>query len=138
MSQSAYIVWNSSLSVGVKAMDDQHQIMIEIINHLYNAILSGNSERELRKIIDQMVDYTRFHFSSEETMLNNHKYPEYHKQKLEHSLFNQKVIHFQDQVRKGNIILSTEVLTFLKDWWTGHIRGLDQKYSQFLNSKGET
>ena len=119
-------------------MDDQHQIMIEIINHLYEAIRLGNGDHELRKIIDQMVDYTRFHFSSEEALLYENNYPEYHIQKLEHTRFTQKVIHFQDQIRNGDIILTTEVLIFLKVWWTEHIRGQDQKYSQYLIGKGLT
>ena len=36
----------------------------------------------------------------------------------------------------GKIGLSIKIMHFLRDWLKGHILGTDQKYSDFLVSKG--
>ena len=34
------------------------------------------------------------------------------------------------------MILTLEVMNFLKDWLTGHILGVDKKYAPFFAAKG--
>ena len=77
----AFIVWNSTFSVGVREMDNQHQTMIEIINQLYDSLRAEKGDQELGVIIKKMVDYTRYHFSSEERLLFSKGYAEFYRQK---------------------------------------------------------
>jgi hemerythrin len=132
----AFFTWKPTYTVGIKDMDTQHQAMINIINKLYDAMKSGKGSQELGTIISEMVDYTHFHFSSEEKVLAAAGYPELAKQKAEHAAFIRRVNEFQNQFKQGKLALSVEVLGFLKEWWSGHIQGEDKKYSIFLNDKG--
>jgi hemerythrin len=127
--------WSDEYSVGVAEMDSQHQVMVEIINRLHDAMRAGKGSVELKGIIAEMVKYTDFHFSSEEKLLQANHYPELTKQKAEHAGFERKVAEFQEQVVSGKLAMSIEVLNFIKSWWTNHIQGEDQKYSAHLAKK---
>ncbi|MEA4908018.1 MAG: hemerythrin family protein [Chloroflexi bacterium] len=132
----AFITWDNTYSVGIKDMDAQHEKMIGIINQLHDAMRIGQGTKELGSIIEEMVAYTQYHFSSEEKILSAQTYPGYLKQKGEHAAFVKKVNEFKTQFDEGKLSLSIEVLNFLKQWWTGHILVEDQKYSAFMNARG--
>jgi hemerythrin len=125
----AFYDWQESFSVGIKEMDDQHKKLIAIINHLHEAMISGQGKSEIGKIIEEMLEYTKFHFTAEEALMTEYKYPGLPVQKNEHSAFIKKTQAFQSDLESGKLALSLEVSTFLKDWLTNHIMINDKKYS---------
>jgi hemerythrin len=131
-----YFAWVPEYSVGVKELDNQHQTMVGILNRLHEAMKVGKASDELLGVITEMVNYTKFHFTSEEKILTAAGYPAFAKQKAEHEAFVKKVLDFQSRYNTGKLTLSIEVISFLKEWWSGHILGEDKKYSAYLNSKG--
>jgi hemerythrin len=125
----AFYEWQDSFSVGVKEMDDQHKKLIAILNHLHDAMKSGKAAKEIGLIIDEMVDYTKFHFTAEEKLMDEKKYIGLASQKAEHAAFVKKAQEFQNEINSGKLAVSLEVLNFLKDWLTNHILIIDMKYS---------
>jgi hemerythrin len=128
--------WVPSYSVGVKELDTQHQKLIGILNQLHDAMKTGKGAQELGGIIQEMVNYTQFHFGAEEKILSSAAYPDYLKQKSEHAAFNRKSLDFQAQYQQGKLAMSVDVLNFLKTWWVTHIQVEDQKYAEHLKKKG--
>ena len=59
------IVWSNSYSVKVNQMDQEHQWLIYIINNLYAAMRAGRSNEAIGNILDELVTYTKTHFSHE-------------------------------------------------------------------------
>jgi len=47
-----------------------------------------------------------------------------------------EVIGLKEKFDNDEIVVSVEVLYFLKGWLANHILGADKKYSPFLSSKG--
>ncbi len=131
-----FFTWNASFSVGVKEMDAQHQKLVEMINRLHDAMRSGKGSQELGPILYELVDYSTFHFSAEEKLLTTHGYPALLTQKGEHDGFTKKVKGYREQYQQGKMVLSIEVLNFLKDWLAHHIQVEDKKYGSYLNGKG--
>jgi hemerythrin-like metal-binding protein len=131
-----FFTWNASFSVGVKEMDAQHQKLVEMINRLHDAMRSGKGSQELGPILYELVDYSIFHFSAEEKLLTTNGYPALLTQRGEHDGFTKKVKGYQEQYQQGKMVLSIEVLNFLKDWLAHHIQVEDKKYGPFLNGKG--
>ena len=85
-----------------------------------------------------MVFYTVSHFEAEESLMKKYDYPGYEEHKSIHQKITQQVLSFQKKIQEGDVDLTEELMTFLKDWLIDHILGVDKKYSDYLNEKGVT
>ncbi len=132
----ALLSWNERYSVGIREVDEQHKKLIDMINQLHDAMLSGKGREILDKIINSLVDYTKTHFSTEERLMKEYGYPGYLNHKAQHEEFIKKVAEFQRKFENGELTLSMEIMQFLKNWLSEHILGSDKKFGPFLNEKG--
>ena len=132
----ALIEWEESMSVNVDEIDNQHQQLIDLINDLNDAMRERTAKEALGGIIENLTDYTVRHFSTEEKYFDKFGYPETAAHKKEHNGFIEKVAVFKEDFDRGKLMLSIEVIGFLKDWLVTHIKGADKKYGPFLNEKG--
>jgi len=65
------IVWDDTLSTGNSLVDADHKRLIEMINHLFDAIERGTtSSKELNTIFDEIEAYTVYHFEREEALMH--------------------------------------------------------------------
>ena len=130
------VEWNSSLSVKVTDFDLAHQKLFRLINELNNAMLMGKGKDVAGNILKALVDYTKTHFADEEKYFVKFAYPETAAHKKQHAEFTAAVSDFESKLAKGEVALSSQIMSFLKDWLTKHIKGTDQKYGDFFNAKG--
>ncbi len=126
------ITWNETLSVKVKSLDEQHQHLIALINQLFDAMSEGRGKDVMGQIFDELVDYTHTHFSNEERMMEAVNYPGLEQHKAEHDDLTKQVLDLRERFREGQIGITIEMLTFLKDWVSSHIQKTDKKYSTAL------
>ena len=67
--------WESKYSVGISKFDDDHQIILNLIDTYLTQSDSGLDLNTVRFIIDQLGDYSQIHFNAEETYMVGIKYP---------------------------------------------------------------
>ncbi|MDA8212497.1 MAG: bacteriohemerythrin [Clostridia bacterium] len=132
----AMFAWDEKYSVNVKEFNDHHKKLIDLINELHDGMKVGKGKEIMSTMLKKLIDYTQFHFSTEEKYLTRYAYPEYQLHKAQHDQFVNKVLKFQQDFEKGNILASMDVMNFLKDWLVNHILVIDKKYVPFLNEKG--
>jgi hemerythrin len=60
------IEWDGSLAIGVKLIDDQHSMLIERLNDMTHAIESNQGPKEVARTLQFLIEYTDFHFKTEE------------------------------------------------------------------------
>lgn len=130
------MTWNEALSVHIESLDDQHRQLVGLINELHDAMKQGQGRQIVGSIIDRLAAYTQQHFTAEELLFEQHDYPAKAGHKREHNTFIENVADFRNKFNKGHLMLSMEVMTFLKEWLVNHIQVSDKKYSPFLNAKG--
>lgn len=128
------IEWSDSLSTSVSEVDRQHRVLIDIINALRAAGPKGGEE--MRRIMKELTDYTVFHFSFEEKMLQDNAYPEYPEHKRAHDKLVEQVGQLNGEVQTGKASVTVDLFKFLRSWLNNHIRGTDRRYGPYLNSKG--
>jgi len=128
--------WNDSYSVNIKDIDSQHNVLFGLINQLHDEMKVGKGKEILGKIIDELVEYTVYHFDFEEKLFTGHQYPDSAAHKKAHIVLIQQVKSLKENYDSGRTILTMEVMNFLKDWLGNHIQGTDKKYSSYLNGKG--
>ena len=97
----AIINWEKELSVNITELDEQHKKLIDIINDLHNAMLKGKSRDILDKVLDNLIDYTKNHFRSEEILFEKYNYPDYLKHKKEHDDLVKQVLEIQEKYKSG-------------------------------------
>ena len=132
----ALIAWTDSLSVRVAEIDNQHRKLIDMLNELNEAMRQGKGRQVIGVILGEMVEYAGIHFQTEEKYFDKYEYPASAEHKKEHSDFVEKVSDFREKFAAEKLGLSIEVMSFLADWLQNHIKGSDQKYSGFFQSKG--
>ena len=131
----AFINWTDELSAGVELFNNDHKQLISLANRLHDSITVGSQQAVLVQILDELVNYTKFHFGREEKMMIKYAYPDYIKHKFEHDALIEKVHDYSDQVSSGKTSISLSLIGFLKEWLVNHIMVTDMKYKTFFDKK---
>ena len=141
-----FFKWDDNFSVGVAELNQQHQRLIDLINELYevaqqsrdgNTLASAVDELEtMGAVLDELIEYTQYHFATEERYMAECDYPEYEEHKRAHAKFVDRIQAFKRDFDEGKALRSTGITEFLQDWWKGHILAVDKKYGPPFNAKG--
>jgi len=131
-----FITWQEKYSVKIPSIDAQHKRLVEIINELYSSMKAGKTKDQLGKTLQDLVAYTKTHFSYEEGLLEKAGYGDLAEHKKQHEAFVEKISSTCKQYENGKLFMSIDICNFLQGWLIQHIQGTDQKYSQLLLEKG--
>ena len=124
----AFINWSNTYSVQIEEIDNQHKKLIGLINELFDSMQKGQSNKIIGRILNDLVDYTVFHFKNEETYFDRFNYEEAEEHKAKHKRLVDKVEKIKSDFESGKISVSTDLLKFLKRWLFEHILETDKKY----------
>ncbi len=132
----AYFEWSQELSVNVREIDDEHRMLIGMINTLNEAMLAHKGREAQKATIDSMVDYAATHFATEERYMQAFRYQGYQAHRLEHQKFTAKALELKTRADGFGFILTLEIVSFLKSWLQNHIMGTDKRYQACFNEHG--
>ena len=130
------ILWESKFSVGVPWIDEQHKKLFQIAGEAYKMINEEASNLDFNRVmdvLDQLIDYTKYHFSQEEILMKHFGYPGYDEHIIEHH----KLLKFiQDidyiKINRNPSSSISEILNLLVDWIVNHILNTDYKFKPFI------
>ncbi|MBF0343128.1 MAG: hemerythrin family protein [Nitrospirae bacterium] len=134
----AFIDWSSKIAVNVTEIDKQHKKLVDIVNELYSAMTGGKGAAVMGKVLTELIDYTKYHFATEEKMIVQYKYSDNNTHKSEHDKLTKQVLDLKKQFDEGKMVVTVEVMNFLKNWLGEHILNKDKLLAAFLNQKGIT
>ena len=126
------IPWKNEYNITIKSIDDQHKVLVDLMNELNNAMLYEKGKSEIMRIVKGLVDYTEYHFNYEEGLLKKHGYEDLENHKKLHVKFVDQIKDVQRELEKGEKEMSKEILDFLKNWLIKHIMGIDTKYVELF------
>ena len=124
------ITWNHEMSVKVKEIDDQHKKLINVINHLNDAIQAGKGKQVLHETFVELVRYAEYHFHTEEKYMKQFGYSGYIPHRVAHDEFVRKVLTHQADLKSGKGVEPLAIMAFLKVWVVSHIMDMDMQYSE--------
>ncbi|CAK0772121.1 hemerythrin [Gammaproteobacteria bacterium] len=130
--------WEDDLSVGISRIDDQHKVLIALINRLNAAMKKRMSTVVTGEILNELLDYTKTHFSVEEEIFKRYRYaePEYSKHLKAHAFFIKNIEEVQQKFKRGDRTVGIKILNFLRHWLIEHIKETDKKYVPFFLQNG--
>ena len=119
---------------GIDFIDEQHKVLFGIADKTYNLLkndLALDKYDKIVALIEELQNYTVFHFNAEEEYMNSINYKRMFTQKVEHDAFIKRIkdVDFSkiDQDQDDYII---SILQLLNDWLTGHIFENDKLIGQ--------
>lgn len=130
------ITWSDQLTVGIEEIDQQHQKLVQLINGLHNHMLAGDASDIMNKVLDRVVEYTGFHFKTEEQLMLEYNYPDSQAHQHEHNELVDTAVGLQQKLKSGHAHITMETMHFLQDWLQHHILGSDKQFAKYLRSKG--
>jgi hemerythrin len=142
MSDDILIEWDDRYSMNIQFIDDQHKELLNLTNALYKGCLAGDETARtyFMETIRGAVDYVKYHFSTEEKMLETINYPEFAHHKREHETFVKRILEDVEKFQDGKKFVPNDFVRYLKDWVLTHIAIEDKKYSEYiydLKKKGQ-
>ena len=130
------ITWNHTCSVGVKAMDDQHGVLMDTLNEVRVALIHGSGREQISAGLSRLVEFTRMHFSSEERLLEQHGFPGVAEHRDAHQRLLGEIEGAALRAQHSDDLHLHSLLEFLRDWYMTHIEDLDSQYGVWLNERG--
>jgi hemerythrin len=131
-----FIEWSDTLSVGIEEIDSQHQVLVELVNEMHDAIHQRRGSEVVRHVLGRLAEYTKIHFAVEESLMRILGYPGYEEHKVQHEELVRSMLDLQRKVATGKTAIGFELMHFLKIWLTKHIMESDQQYGQYFVNAG--
>lgn len=119
------VKWKDEYYIGIEAIDEQHKELFEIANRIY-ALLKNelilDKYNKIVEIIDELKNYTIYHFKAEEEYMQSIKYRKFLSQKVAHNDFLEKMNSIDvDKIDNGHNQYLMEILDFVCEWLVEHI-----------------
>ncbi|GKX65291.1 bacteriohemerythrin [Inconstantimicrobium mannanitabidum] len=128
------LVWKDEYSVGVELIDIQHKRLFEIGNDAYTLLKDEFCVDKYDRIIlilEDLRQYAKFHFQSEENYMMSINSEQLESQKIEHAGFVEQLdnVDFRsiDENPKENI---DKILSFIFNWILEHVLLKDKLINQ--------
>ena len=120
--------------IGVESIDEQHKKLFELADKAYMLLkdaFSLDKYDKIVEIVEELKEYTIFHFKSEEEYMESINYKRLFTQKIEHEKFIKALdgidLRHIDQNQDDSLV---KMLNFLNEWLTEHILGNDKLIGQ--------
>lgn len=115
---------------GIKFIDEEHKMLFDIANRAYELLMNEfipDKYDYIMEVVDELRDYTKYHFDHEETYMQSIRYKRILSQKVYHDDFIDKINEYDsdiiDENQKESLL---ELLEFLTTWLVQHIYKQDK------------
>ncbi len=126
--------WQDKYNIGVPALDEQHQGIAGMVNNLYDSIEQNvYDDKTVGSVLIPIVECLKYHFQTEEKMMVEANYEQYHYHKSLHDHFTEEIMQSVIRIKKGEKINARDILILIRDWLLNHISDEDSKLAAVLN-----
>lgn len=117
-------------------MDDQHGILMDTMNELRLTLMNGSGQKQVNAEFEQLIEFTRKHFQSEERLLEQQSFPGLPAHRAAHERLLARVREAVNHAEHGADAESVPLLSLLRSLYLDHIEEFDRQYGQWLNEHG--
>lgn len=128
--------FTKDLETGNTLIDSEHKQLFQAINDLLDACAQGKGRGQLEQTTKFLYDYTSKHFSDEEKLQVQCKYPEYAQHRQYHESFKKVVADLGKQlsIEGPTVNLVGQINTALAGWLLSHIKREDKKLAEYIHA----
>ena len=131
------IPWREQYNTGVEEIDSQHRNLVDIINELHEAREHGDIKSALDEVLPRLIDYTVYHFASEEAFMERNGYANLDKHREAHLLFKEQILEIVEHEYEDQSYSLDMLSMYLKMWLLQHILVDDMEIANFVRTHPE-
>ena len=130
------IQWDQSLETGFLAIDEQHQELFKRVNEVIEAYNVGKARQEVKKTLQFLEEYVHTHFTMEEELQLQYKYPKYKEHKEMHEYFIKQIAEIKSRYEQNGpkMTVTMALNRILLTWLREHILRVDKAFVDYIHS----
>ncbi len=130
------VQWSDEISVGVELIDEQHKMWIHHLNDLAKSVESHQGPAKIAATLNFLIEYTHFHFSTEEKQMIANPYEGLEQHKKKHAEFKITLSNLEEDFKEEGATpeLANAIDTLLANWLIKHILEVDMEFGAFLKN----
>ena len=122
--------------IGLNIIDTQTKKWIDGINKLYGDFKRKTESKTILQSIDELIDYTGYHFGFEEKYLKDFNYQRFDEFKLSHDQFLGTLQANRTKYANGETISLIRIVIFIKSWMSSYKSMLDEEFVNLFKANG--
>ena len=131
------ITWDQHIhGVGIAEMDQQHRWLCDIINNMESALDNAAVPATLNTVLDELIQFTEFHFFTEEHYMRRHNYPDEAPHREGHHHLVDQLLELKRDFGLRDKTQARSAIQFLESWLLVHIQHADRQLGEYLRSRG--
>lgn len=134
--QEYSIVDFSQNKIGLNIIDSQAKKWMEHINKFYADFKRKATPKQILQSLDELIDYTGYHFGFEDKYLKDFNYSKYDEFKQNHDLFASTLQKHRAEYVEGENIAIIKAISFIKTWMNNYKSTVDAEFISLFKSHG--
>jgi len=123
--------WRPDYSVNKAELDSHHIKLFDILNKVYENVMNSLEVDCVLPVIDELSQYTSYHFSEEEQHMREKGVQEIDVHIAKHREFTNTIETLKTNYHGNNLEVAGELIILLGNWLLSHVLTEDKKYAEF-------
>jgi len=127
--------WDKNFEVGIATIDEQHRVLVDILNKLAAHLANLSDEIELNKIFTELADYADYHFKTEEVIWKKNFQDDvwFLKHTQTHGNFIGDVLKMKENKENKHLDeVIYDIVLYLAKWLAYHILDTDKRMAKVV------
>lgn len=125
--------WSDALLIGNERIDFEHHTFFGLVADFQKARINQADKKTLTGLLEEIALYAKFHFRSEENVMEQMRYPDLENHRKDHyhliEVLSNKMLGLE-----MDLYSAKEIEDFLVEWFVGHTSRVDKKIAQYQQS----
>lgn len=124
------LTWIPGYSVNNADLDKDHQRLFYLLNTVYENVMDSPEVNCIHPIVEELSDYTKYHFSTEEQHMREKGFRELDDHIAKHREFAHTIEVLRSRSHDNELDVARDLIIVLGEWLLGHVLKDDMKYSE--------
>lgn len=129
--------WHKNFDTGISIIDEQHRMLVDILNKLASHLANRSNAKILNNIFDELANYADYHFKTEEKIWSAHFKDDVWStshERTHESFINDVLALKAEENQKSLDAVIHDIVFFLTRWLAYHILDSDKRMAKAVNA----
>ena len=118
-----------------EVIDGEHRVQVGLFDAMHDAVRQGRDVAAIDEILEQLLEYSKVHFLSEQLLMRLHAYPQHDDHVQDHERMLASMEGLRQAHQQGSPSYTLEAMETLRGQLMTHIAGRDEDLGQYLSRR---